>query len=51
MEVLSKQDFAALVGVSPPCVSQWIARKKISGAALVGRGYKARIRVDVARFS
>ena len=49
MDVVSKQDFAALVGVSPSCVSQWIARKKISGKALVGRGCRARIRVEAAR--
>ncbi len=48
-DVLLKQDFAALVGVTPSCVSQWIARRKIYGDALVGRGCRARIRVDVAR--
>jgi hypothetical protein len=31
------------------CVSQWIARQKLSGDALVGRGCRARIRVDIAR--
>jgi hypothetical protein len=30
-------------------VSQWIARGKISGEALVGSGNRSRIRVDVAR--
>ena len=49
MQVVSKQEFAALVKVSPSCVSQWIARQKISGDALVGVGNRARIRVDVAR--
>jgi DNA-binding transcriptional regulator YdaS (Cro superfamily) len=48
-EVMTKQEFAALVGVSPSCVSQWIARGKISGDALVGRGYRSRIRVEAAR--
>jgi len=49
MQVVSKQEFAALVKVSPSCVSQWIARQKITGDALVGVGNRARIRVDVAR--
>jgi hypothetical protein len=49
MQVVSKQEFAQLAGVSPSCVSEWIARRKISGEALVGRGCRARICVDVAR--
>lgn len=42
-------EFAEIVGVGPSCVSQWIVRGKISGEAIVGRGNRARIRVDVAR--
>jgi hypothetical protein len=49
MEIVSKMEFAALTGVGPSCVSQWIARGKISGEALVGSGNRSRIRVDVAR--
>jgi DNA-binding transcriptional regulator YdaS (Cro superfamily) len=48
-EAVTKQEFAALVGVSPSCVSQWIARRKISGDALVGRGCRSRIHVEIAR--
>jgi len=49
METVSKLAFAAQLGVGPSCVSQWIARGKISGDALVGCGNRSRIRVDVAR--
>lgn len=49
MQTVSKMEFAELVGVGPSCVSQWIVRGKISGEAIVGRGNRARIRVDVAR--
>jgi hypothetical protein len=49
MEIVSEMEFAELVGVGPSCVSQWIARGKISGDALVGSGNRSRIRVDVAR--
>jgi len=48
-QIVSKQQFAVLAGVTPSCVSQWIARQKLSGDALVGRGNRARIRVDIAR--
>jgi DNA-binding transcriptional regulator YdaS (Cro superfamily) len=49
-DIATKQEFAALVGVTPSCVSQWIARGKISGDALVGRrGCRSSIRVEVAR--
>lgn len=47
-EVVTKSEFAALTGVTCGRVSQWIAAKKIDGDALVGRGHRARIRVDVA---
>lgn len=48
-EIVRKSDFAALVGVSPGRVSQWISEGKITGEALVGEGRSAMIRVDVAR--
>jgi hypothetical protein len=40
--------FAALAGVTPGRVSQWLADGKISPEALVGRGHRARICVAVA---
>jgi DNA-binding transcriptional regulator YdaS (Cro superfamily) len=49
MEIVSKMEFARLVGVGPSCVSQWIARGKLGGDALVGNGNRSRIRVDAAR--
>lgn len=48
-EVVTKGEFAALVGVSPGRVSQYISEGKISGDALVGSGHKARINVAVAQ--
>ncbi len=48
-EVISKSAFAGLCGVSNARVSQWLADGKLSGEAIVGHGYRARIRVDVAR--
>ena len=48
-EVVSKGDFAKLCGVSPGRVTQWIDEGKISGAALVGEGRSAKIRVAVAQ--
>ena len=48
-EVVSKGDFAKLCGVSPGRVTQWIDEGKISGAALVGEGRSAKIRVSVAQ--
>lgn len=47
-DVVSKGAFAHLCGVSPGRVSQWLSEGKISGAALVGEGPKAQIRVSVA---
>jgi hypothetical protein len=49
MEIATKSQFAALVGVSASRVSQWIAARQIWGDALVGEGRHARIRVEVAR--
>jgi DNA-binding transcriptional regulator YdaS (Cro superfamily) len=46
--IVSKSEFARLVNVSPPRVSQWIEGGKISGEALVGEGRSARIRAAVA---
>ncbi len=48
-DVVSKGDFARLCGVSPGRVTQWIDERKISGAALVGEGRSAKIRVSVAQ--
>ncbi len=48
-EVVSKGDFAKLCGVSPGRVTQWIDEGKISGAALVGEGRSAKIRVAIAQ--
>jgi len=48
-QIVSKQQFAVLAGVTPSCVSQWIAQQKLSGDALVGRGNRARVRVAIAR--
>ena len=46
--VVKKSAFAALRGVSPARVTQWIAAGKISGAAIVGDGRSAMIDVDLA---
>ncbi|GJD78002.1 hypothetical protein [Methylobacterium gregans] len=46
--IVSKSEFAKLCGVVPGRVTQWINEGKISGAALVGEGRSARIRVEVA---
>jgi len=47
--VISKSEFAAVVGVSPSRVSHWLRDGKISGDAVVGSGYCARIDVDLAK--
>lgn len=47
--VVSKSEFAALIGVSPGRVSQMIAEGKIAGDALAGEGRSAKVRVEVAR--
>src|ERR1700733_2277335 len=44
-EVISKTAFAAVVGVSPPRVTQWISAGQIDGHALVGSGRWAKIHV------
>lgn len=46
---VSKGDFAAIIGVSPGRVSQYLSEGKISAAALVGSGRNAKIIVDRAR--
>lgn len=48
-QVVTKTAFADITGVTAGRVSQWIADGKISGKALVGRGHRARIRIDVAQ--
>lgn len=47
--IVSKGQFAQLIGVSPGRVSQMIAEGKIGPEALVGEGRSARIRVETAR--
>jgi len=47
-DTVTKAEFAALVRVSPGRVSQWLKSGQLSGAALVGRGHRARIRVAEA---
>jgi transcriptional regulator with XRE-family HTH domain len=46
---VSKVEFAELMGVSHQRVSQWLRDQKIDGAALIGAGRSARIRVEVAK--
>lgn len=48
-QIVSKGQFAALIGVTPGRISQMIAEGKIDGAALVGEGRSAKVRVEVAR--
>ena len=48
-QIVSKSEFARLLGVSPARVSQMISEGKIDGAALIGEGRKAKIDFDVAR--
>jgi DNA-binding transcriptional regulator YdaS (Cro superfamily) len=48
-DVVTKTAFADLCGVSGARVSQWLADGKLDGAAIVGHGHRARIRVAVAR--
>src|SRR5260370_22583557 len=47
-DIVSKSQFATLTNVSCARVSQWVTEGKISGAALVGTGRRARIRVNGA---
>lgn len=46
--IVSKGDFARLKGRTPAAVSQWIANGRITKAALVGEGVRARIKVEQA---
>lgn len=48
-DIVTKGQFAALVGVHRSRVSQWLAEKKIHGDAIVGSGRHARIRVALAK--
>jgi hypothetical protein len=47
-DIVSKSEFARLLGVSRGRVSQWLASGQIGGDALVGSGRLARIRVAAA---
>lgn len=46
---VTKGEFAAMIGVSPGRVSQYLAEGKITPAALVGTGRNAKIIVDQAK--
>lgn len=48
-EIVSKSRFAEIIGVSPGRVSQYIAEGKISRAAIVGEGQRAKIDVEAAK--
>tara|TARA_A100000171_G_scaffold6710_2_gene5210 strand:+ start:17332 stop:18000 length:669 start_codon:yes stop_codon:yes gene_type:complete len=48
-DVVSKSEFARLIGVSKPRVSQLISEGKITGDAISGEGRSAKIVVSVAR--
>jgi DNA-binding transcriptional regulator YdaS (Cro superfamily) len=45
---VSKAQFAKLVGVSAPRVSQWLSAGQINGDAIVGEGRHARLRPNIA---
>jgi hypothetical protein len=47
-DIVTKSEFAAMVGVTPGRVSQFLSEKKIYGDALIGEGRRARIRSSVA---
>lgn len=47
--IVSKSEFARICGVDPGRVSQWIAERKLTGAAFVGEGRSARINVPIAQ--
>lgn len=47
-QIISKGEFARLIGVSPARVSQYIAAGTIDQAALVGQGRSARVRTQIA---
>ena len=49
MPAIRKSEFARLVNVSAPCVSQWISGGKTDGAAIVGEGRSALIDPELAR--
>lgn len=48
-DIVSKSRFAEIIGVSPGRVSQYIAEGKISTAAIVGEGQRAKIDVEAAK--
>ena len=49
MQIVTKSEAAAILGVSRPCFSQYLAEGKVDGPALIGSGHRARIDVDIAR--
>jgi len=48
-DAVSKGEFAAIIGVTPGRISQYLAQGKITSAALVGHGRNAKIIVERAR--
>ena len=46
---VTKGQLAAIAGVSPGRVSQWISEGKIHGEALIGEGRAAQINLDIAQ--
>jgi hypothetical protein len=48
-DTVSKSEFAALIGVTPGRVSQYLKQGRISTAAVAGEGRNARIRVELAK--
>ena len=49
-QIVTKSEFAGIMGRTPACVSHWINNGKISPAALVGTGNRAKICVERAKF-
>jgi hypothetical protein len=48
--VVTKGEYAVRKNRSPACITKWISEKKISAAALVGDGHRARIWVEQADY-
>lgn len=46
--IVTKGEYARLKGRAPSCISNWIAEGKITPAALVGEGIRARVWVERA---
>jgi hypothetical protein len=48
-QIVTKSEAAAILGVSRPCFSQYLAEGKVDGRAVIGCGHRARIDITVAR--